>query len=100
MLRRRAAIVEVCSAAGLETVILFGSTARGTARRDSDVDLAVAPCGPQEFAHLPRVSEDLARLLGRPVQVEPYALLSAYFKVKIDQDGIVLSGRPLHRFRA
>lgn len=81
----------MCASAGITSVVLFGSTARGTASRHSDVDLAIAPCGPFEFAHLPHLQSDLAQLLGRPVQLEPYALLPLYYQIDVDQDGIVLN---------
>ena len=57
---------------GAVAVYLFGSVARGTARSDSDVDVAVlfGEAPPPSFPSLPLSLEgELERLLGRTVQV-------------------------------
>lgn len=58
---------------GVVRLSLFGSTARGEASEQSDVDLAAElEPGPRGFAHLERLTalrERLATLLGAPVDL-------------------------------
>jgi len=57
---------------GMAAVYLFGSVARGQARADSDVDVAVLYKAdpPRTLEGLPlALEDDLERLLGRPVDV-------------------------------
>lgn len=54
---------------GLDTAILFGSLARGTARPDSDLDLAVAARKPLSQQAKTALIGDLALALGRPVDL-------------------------------
>ena len=53
----------------LSALWLFGSEARGQARRDSDVDLAVLSHRPISAAHLLAARLDLETLLGRSVDL-------------------------------
>lgn len=56
----------------LAAAYLYGSVARGTARPDSDVDIAVLPMRPRggtlEALHLD-LEGDLERRVGKPVQI-------------------------------
>jgi len=79
---------------GIAAVYLFGSVARGSARPDSDVDVAVlyqtAP--PPTFVGQPFAEQaDLSEQLGRPVQV--VALNSAPVDLvhRVLRDGILVS---------
>jgi predicted nucleotidyltransferase len=58
--------------AGIVAVYLYGSSAQGTARSDSDVDvgLVLAHVPPATLDSQPyEVEADLERLIGRPVQI-------------------------------
>jgi predicted nucleotidyltransferase len=88
---------------GAAAVYLFGSVARGTARRDSDVDIgvlfAVAP--PPTLPSQPFGLEgDLERLLGRPVQVVVLNHAPADLRIRVLRDGrLLLDGDPSARIR-
>lgn len=88
----------------LRLAILFGSTARGSARPDSDVDLAIWPADPD----IP-LSDELAlqarleALLGRDVDLVRIDRASPLLAWRIARDGIVLISDPpvaAIRFRA
>ena len=53
---------------GVRRVVLFGSVARGTAREESDIDLAVEGLAP---GHLFRTMARAAEVAGRPVDLVP-----------------------------
>ena len=53
----------------LELAILFGSCARGRAHRDSDLDIAVFPRNPLNSAALQSLSDELAMVSGRPIDI-------------------------------
>lgn len=48
---------------------IFGSVARGEDREDSDLDILVDRHGPMSFGDLFRLEEELAVVLGCPVEV-------------------------------
>lgn len=53
----------------IDLAVLFGSLAAGTARSDSDVDLAVAAAAPLSYEARMALIGDLAEQLGRPVDL-------------------------------
>jgi predicted nucleotidyltransferase len=53
----------------IRIAILFGSLARGAGRPDSDLDLAVAMAAPLDAAQKAALIEELARRVGRPVDL-------------------------------
>lgn len=75
---------------------LFGSTARGTAGPDSDVDLAVLPQAPTSgtLASLHLDLEDaIERLLGRPVQLAALHLAPVDLVHRVLRDGVLVCDR-------
>ncbi|MEK7703976.1 MAG: nucleotidyltransferase domain-containing protein [Myxococcota bacterium] len=54
---------------GLDTLYVFGSTATGRARADSDIDLAILARRRPEGLEMIDVREDLAARLGQPVDL-------------------------------
>ncbi len=81
---------------GTIAVYLFGSVARGTAGRDSDVDVAVLydKSPPKTFDALPmRLEGSLERLFGRPVNVIPLNHASADLRHRVLRDGKLLLDR-------
>lgn len=53
----------------IELAIVFGSVARGEARRDSDVDIAVQMARPLNVDEKMRLIDDIAAATGRPVDL-------------------------------
>ncbi len=78
---------------GITRLSLFGSTARGEARRGSDVDLAVTLTrGRRGLAHLDRMDVIRARLseiLGCSVDVIEEPAPSAHVQRAIEQDRVL-----------
>lgn len=59
---------------GYERLAVFGSVARGEARKNSDIDLIVdAPAGTSSFAFI-RFKQLVERILGRDVDLITYAV--------------------------
>lgn len=65
----RTRLARVCRRHDVAVLRLFGSAARGELRPDSDVDLLVEFSSPKGFFELIRLEDDLAALLGRPVDL-------------------------------
>ncbi len=54
---------------GIRLALIFGSLAKGRARSDSDVDVAVAADRPLDLGTKMRLIEQLAVLTGRPIDL-------------------------------
>src|SRR4030067_2208771 len=54
---------------GIRLALIFGSLAKGRARSDSDVDVAVAADRPLDIGIKMRLIEQLAVLTGRPIDL-------------------------------
>ncbi|MFN8099823.1 MAG: nucleotidyltransferase family protein [Dermatophilaceae bacterium] len=69
---------------------LFGSVARGDARRDSDIDLMVdlVPGRGNELLRLSGLAEELSSLLGRRVDVVSESLLRDEVSLTARQDAV------------
>jgi uncharacterized protein len=67
--RRRRAILELCKRHGASNPRVFGSTVKGTARPDSDVDLLVDLESGRTLFDLAALHDDLEQLLSREVDV-------------------------------
>lgn len=77
-------------ALGVESLSLFGSTARDEARPDSDIDVAVSlepiVSGFEFFGRLDRVREELSQRMGIAVDVIPEPRRPNRIKAAIDKD--------------
>ncbi|MEP0846278.1 MAG: nucleotidyltransferase family protein [Phycisphaerae bacterium] len=67
------ALSALCRQHHVRELAVFGSTARGVARLDSDIDLLVEfePTARVGFLALAQLAEELERLLGRKVDLVP-----------------------------
>lgn len=77
------ALVAVCRRHHIERLSLFGSTLKGSARPDSDVDLLVVfePGYTPGLLMLAQIEAELTTLLGgRPVDLRTAQDLSSYFR--------------------
>ena len=87
-----ARVAAVCARYGLAELAVFGSTARGEAGRDSDVDLlyVLAPGAQLGFA-INDLEDDLAQLFGRRVD-----LVSKKSLHRLLRDEVVAQARTLY----
>jgi len=80
---------------GVESLSLFGSTARGENTEQSDVDVAVKlnhdrmPTGFHYAARLEELRERLEATLGRQVDVVPEPVRKRRFQEQIDKDRVL-----------
>ena len=75
---------------GVVRLALFGSTARDTARPDSDVDLLVAFDGPATSERYFGLQFYLEDLLGRPVDLVTEKALRERLRPYVERDAIVV----------
>jgi predicted nucleotidyltransferase len=80
--------------AGVVSISLFGSAARGEAGRDADVDLAVrlgarfSKGGFDHFGRLEELERRLSRLIGRPVDIVEEPVERRTLQERIDGDRV------------
>lgn len=78
----------------LRLALLFGSSARGRARPDSDVDLGILPIDPELPLHVElRLQARLERACGRPVQLVRLDHGSTLLKWEAARHGITVVAR-------
>ncbi|MGL4174785.1 MAG: nucleotidyltransferase family protein [Dermatophilaceae bacterium] len=78
---------EVCERYGIASLEVFGSVARGEHRPDSDVDLLyVLKPGARLGFRLFDLEDELAALLGRPVDLVARTAINKYLREKILAD--------------
>ncbi|GAA0296046.1 helix-turn-helix domain-containing protein [Kineococcus aurantiacus] len=88
--RHRRRVKAVAAAHGVHHVRVFGSTARGTERAGSDVDLLVdLPAGTGLFA-LGRLRRELEDLLDAPVDLVPEDGLKPEVRASVEADLVAL----------
>jgi uncharacterized protein len=81
-------------AQGIETIILFGSFARGGETATSDVDLLVrpgkgfSPGGFEHFSRLDALRERLKRLLGRDIDIVEEPVVAPRLRRIIAREGV------------
>ena len=73
---------------GVTDIALFGSTARGTARADSDVDILVSFEGPATSQRYFGVQFFLEDLLGRPVDLVTDKALRPELRPFIEKEAV------------
>jgi predicted nucleotidyltransferase len=74
--------------AGLRSLSLFGSVARGETEADSDIDLAAEfdPAARMDLLQLSALERRIAELLGRPVDLLPEPVEKRRLQDQINQD--------------
>lgn len=73
---------------GVTDLVLFGSTARDTARADSDIDILVSFDGPATSTRYFGVQFFLEDLLGRPVDLVTQKALRAELRPYVERDAV------------
>lgn len=79
--KHRAEVLAIIARYPVSNPRIFGSVARGEDTEDSDLDLLVDRIGPMSFVDLFRLEDEIAQILGCPVEVatalKPHAMASA-----------------------
>lgn len=86
----RQTIAPIARRHGISTLGVFGSYARGEARKASDVDLLVTFKKRKTFFDLAKIQEDLEGAIGKRVDLLTPGALSPYMR-----DGILRDLRPV-----
>lgn len=87
---KKNSILEIAARHGARNVRLFGSVARGTARRGSDVDFLVEMEEGRSLLDLIELGQDLEELLQRKVDVLTDGGLSPYLEQRIYAEALPL----------
>ena len=87
---KRSKILQIAARHGARKVRVFGSVARGTARRDSDVDFLVELEKGRSLLDHAALIVDLERLLKRPVDVASERGLRPPVRKQVLKDAIPL----------
>jgi hypothetical protein len=76
--------------AGIRKLSLFGSVARGDARPDSDIDLAVEfdPAAKMDLLRMIQLEFELGELFGRRVEILPEPVESLRLRARVEQDRV------------
>lgn len=77
-------------AAGVRTLSLFGSVARGEAGQGSDIDLVAEfdPAARMDLIRLAGLERELAALLGRRVQILPEPVQKPRLRANVARDRV------------
>ena len=73
----------ICARYGVSSLAVFGSFARGEARRDSDLDMLVSFSGRVSLLTLVALERELTELLGHKVDLQTVEALSPYLRDRI-----------------
>ncbi len=87
------AIAEICQRYHVRSLRIFGSVARGTAKRSSDVDVLVAFAEPASLLDLVRLQRELSEVLGQPVDLVTEKALSPYIRPRVVSEAQVVYER-------
>ncbi len=88
---QRNAIIAISRHYGAEHIRVFGSVARGEDRPDSDIDFLVDfPRGYDIFSQRLPMTEELATLLGRRVEVIPEHELNRHIRDNVLREAVSL----------
>lgn len=79
-------LIEICRQNDVTKLSLFGSTVRGEATAESDIDLLVEFAVPKSLLTLVMLERELSGVLGQKVDLLTEAALSPYLRDRIKQE--------------
>jgi uncharacterized protein len=83
-------LIEICRQNDISMLGVFGSMARGEAKKKSDIDLLVRFSRPISLLALVRLERELTQALGRKVDLLTEAAISPYLRERILSETQVL----------
>jgi predicted nucleotidyltransferase len=87
------ALIELCRQNDVAKLELFGSSARGEANEDSDIDLIVEFSKRKSLLALVSLERKMSAVLGQKVDLLTEAAISPYLRQKINRDRRVIYER-------
>jgi len=87
---KRGDILRIAASHGARDVRVFGSRARGQARRDSDLDLLITLEKGKSLLDIVAIKQDIEDLLGDQVDVVTEAAISPYMRDRILAEAVPL----------
>ena len=84
------ALIELCRQNDVAKLELFGSSARGETREDSDIDLLVEFSKRTSLLALVSLERKMSAVLGRKVDLLTEAAISPYLRQNINRDRRVI----------
>lgn len=85
-------LIDVCRRNDVSMVGVFGSMARGEAKKDSDIDLIVRFSRRKSLMSLVRLERELSETLGRKVDLLTEAAISPYMRERVLKEMKVVYG--------
>lgn len=85
-------LIDLCRQNDVSMVGIFGSMARGDAKKNSDIDLIVRFSKRKSLLALVRLERELAETLGHKVDLLTEASISPYMRERVLQEMQVLYG--------
>ena len=76
-------LVDICRQNDVSMAGIFGSMARGEAKKKSDIDLLVRFSRPKSLLAVVRLERELSQALGRKVDLLTEAAISPYMRERI-----------------
>ncbi|NOH04741.1 MAG: nucleotidyltransferase family protein [Chloroflexi bacterium] len=86
------ALIDLCRRNDVSMVGIFGSMARGEAKKDSDIDLIVRFSRRKGLLALVRLERELSEVLGRKVDLLTKAAISPYMRERVLRELRVVYG--------
>jgi uncharacterized protein len=86
-------MIEICRQNDVSMVGVFGSVARGEARKKSDIDLLVRFSRRKSLLAVVRLERELSEALGRKVDLLTEGALSPYLRERILKEMRVIYGK-------
>lgn len=85
-------LIDICRQHDVSMIGVFGSTVRGEARKDSDIDLLVRFSKRKSLLAVVRLERELSEALGRKVDLLTEGALSPYLRERILKEMRVIYG--------